>query len=509
MLPELTPAVSRALELAQRWAAGMGAAEVLPFDLLRALLAEEEGRALSLAIAAGLDADAYRAGQPTIESVPSESPADLPLHPRARSAFFVARELAYEVSGDSLIASESLLLALFRAEESLAAEMAAYGLSLDELEENLLGSSPPPLDLEESLSLVDSVERMETARILDACANRAREALRVLEDYCRFVLDDAFLTRTLKETRHELASVLSELSPTLLLAARETQCDVGTEVSTPSEQRRDSPREVVQANVKRLQEALRGLEEYGKIHSPSLGQALERIRYRAYTLERALVLGASSRQRLQHARLYVLLTGSQCAATLDWVIAEAVAGGASMVQLREKDKNDRELLERARQVRQWTRQAGALFIVNDRADIARLVDADGVHLGQDDLPVKEARRLLGPDALIGVSTHNLEQLHRAILDGADYVGVGPAFVSTTKHFTDLAGLEYVRQAMVETTLPAFVLGGINLQTIDKAAAAGARRIAVSAAIARADDPRTVAAALLAALLKEESCSPHV
>jgi thiamine-phosphate pyrophosphorylase len=502
MLPELTPAVAHALQLAQRWAVGVGAAEVLPFDLLRALLAEEEGRALSLAVAAGLDAEAYRAVQSMPQFPPSEPLTELPLHPRARSAFFAARELAHEVSGDSLIASESLLLALFRVEESLAAEMASYGLNLNELEANLLSSRQPALDMEETLALVDTTETIATARILDACANRAREALRVLEDYCRFVLDDAFLTRTLKEARHELASALSELSPKLLLAARETQYDVGTELSTPSELRRESPRDVAQTNAKRLQEALRSLEEYGKIHSPLLGQALERLRYRAYTLERALVAGLAARQRLHDTRLYVLLTGSQCAATLDWVIAEAAAGGASIMQLREKDKSDRELIERAREVRQWTRQAGVLFIVNDRADIARLVEADGVHLGQDDLPVKEARRILGPDALIGVSTHNLEQLHQAILDGADYVGVGPAFVSTTKSFADLAGLDFVRQAMAETTLPAFVIGGINPQTVDAAVAAGARRVAVSAAIAAADEPRLTAATLLAALSRD-------
>lgn len=502
MLPELTPAVARALELAQLHAVALGAAEVLPLDLLRALLAEEEGRAFSLAVAAGLDAAAYRAGLIVPETLPTSPPTDVPLHPRTRSAFFAARELAHEVSSEGIIAGESLLLALFRTDESLAAEMASFGLSLDDLEANLMGQRQPPLPMDEPLHLADVTERIDAARILDACANRAREALRVLEDYCRFVLDDAFLTRTLKECRHDLTSALIELTPSLLLEARETQRDVGTELSTSSEQQRDSLRDVMQANVKRLQEALRSLEEYGKVHSPHLGQALEQLRYRAYTLERALVLGSSSRQRLQGARLYVLLTGSQCIASLDWIIAEVAAAGASIVQLREKDKSDRELLERARQVRHWTRQANVLFIVNDRPDIARLVDADGVHLGQDDLPVREARRILGPDALIGVSTHNIEQLHRAILDGANYLGVGPAFASTTKQFTDLAGLDFVRQATAETTLPTFILGGINLQTIDKAIAAGARRIAVSAAIAHADDPRTVAATLLATLPDE-------
>ncbi len=170
-----------------------------------------------------------------------------------------------------------------------------------------------------------------------------------------------------------------------------------------------------------------------------------------------------------------------------------------IVQMREKGLTDRALCERARQMRHWTRQAGVLFIVNDRPDIARLVEADGVHLGQDDLPVKEARRILGPDALIGVSTHNLDQVRQAILDGASYLGVGPTFPSGTKDFAHFPGLEFVRQTLAETTLPAFVIGGVNLKTIDAATAAGARRVAVSQEIAHADDPRAVASTLLAAL----------
>lgn len=503
MLPELTPAVARALETAQLHAGRLGLSEVLPINLLHALLAEEEGRAWSLAVAARLDAAAFRASRAIPDTPPPEQPPSLPLHPRSRTALFAARDLARELSGESTVVSEALLLTLLRSDETLPTELASFGLRFADLEQSILGQRQPPPKLEEPLRLTDPSERMETARLLDACANRAREGLRVIEDYCRFVLDDAFLSRTLKQWRHDLTSALAELSPTLLLEARETQYDVGTELSTPSELERASLRDVVQVNVKRLQESLRSLEEYGKVHSPRLGQALEQLRYRSYTLERALVLGVSARERLHGARLYIILTGSRCAATLDWIIAEATASGAGMVQLREKDKSDRELLERARQVRQWTRQAGVLFLVNDRADIARLVEADGVHLGQDDLPVKEARRILGPNALIGVSTHNLEQLRQAVLDGASYVGIGPTFPSGTKDFAELAGLEFVRRAMAETTLPAFAIGGVNLQTIAAAVAAGARRVAVSGAIAQADDPRAVCAALLTALPDEK------
>src|SRR5437660_7098545 len=120
----------------------------------------------------------------------------------------------------------------------------------------------------------------------------------------------------------------------------------------------------------------------------------------------------------------------------------------------------------------WTRKANVLFIMNDRPDLARLAEADGVHLGQEELPVKDARRIVGPDALIGVSTHNLDQVRRAVLDGASYIGVGPTFPSGTKEFAEFPGLDFVRWVAEETSLPAFVIGGVTLENVAEVAAAG-------------------------------------
>jgi thiamine-phosphate pyrophosphorylase len=336
---------------------------------------------------------------------------------------------------------------------------------------------------------------LDAARILDANANRAREALRVVEDYCRFVLDDRFLSGELKRMRHDLTEILGGLPPGQLLASRDTLGDVGTTLTTAQEQQRYSLAAVVQANLKRLQEALRSLEEYGKLRDPAVGQALERLRYRGYTLERALLLGATARERLVDTCLYVLLTASQCTLGLQRTIREAAEGGAQAFQLREKTMSDRELLARAREVRHLTRETGTLFIMNDRADLARLADADGVHLGQGELSVKEARRILGPEALVGVSTHNLDQVQQAVLDGASYIGLGPTFSSATKSFTEFPGLDFVREATAETSLPAFAIGGITLQNLESTLAAGARRIAVGHAICQSETPAAVAAAM--------------
>jgi thiamine-phosphate pyrophosphorylase len=495
MTPNLTPAVVRALKVAGQRVRARGGDAVEPVDLLHGLLEEGEGRAAALAIAAGLDHAAYRRAWGS--SAGDEDPV-LELHSRTGEALGQAREIALELSGEQTVGGDSLLVALLRGDANLGTALEAHGFSLERLESQVHAAQLPPLQLDEPIGAGQWTEQIEVARVLDAAANRAREGLRVLEDYTRFVLDDALLTAELKQLRHDLTAVLSEWAPDLL-EARDTTADVGMSLSTAAERQRDSLLDVVRANGQRLQEALRSLEEYSKVRDPRLGEALEQVRYRAYTLEKALLLGAQARRRLEGAKLQVLLCGSDCRAGLDWTIAQAAAGGADIVQLREKTLTDRELLQKAHRVREWTRRAGVLFIVNDRPDIARLAGADGVHLGQDDLLVSEARRILGPEGLIGVSTHNLEQVRRAVLDGASYIGVGPTFPSTTKDFKEFAGLELVRQALAQTTLPAFVIGGVNLSTIGAAVAAGAQRVAVSHAIAQAEDPQGTAAALRAAL----------
>jgi thiamine-phosphate pyrophosphorylase len=499
MLPECTPAVERSLQAATERAHRRGAGTVESADLLVGLVAEEEGRAADLLRRAGAEPAAVRellavtpGGAPTATSPP------------LGEAVHRALKRAHERSTDNVVDSAQLLAALFAVDPVVSQVVEPLGLTPAALEALMPETAETPVPLDEPLQLLETTECIDTARILDANANRAREALRVVEDYCRFVLDDTFLSGELKRLRHDLTDALSQLSAEVLLQARDTQGDVGTTISTAREGQRHSLDEVVQANLKRLQEALRSLEEYGKLHGGEIGAQIEQLRYRSYTLERALLLGADARRRLADARVYVLLTGSQCVAALDWTIRECAAGGVRVVQLREKQLNDRELLERARNVRRWTREAGVLFIMNDRPDIARLVEADGVHVGQDELPVREVRRIVGPDAIIGVSTHNLDQLRQAILDGASYVGVGPTFRSGTKDFADLAGLEYVRQAVAETSLPAFVIGGVTLQNIGQAIAAGARRVAVSAAICQADEPQLVAAELMRWLNKSPS-----
>ena len=152
-------------------------------------------------------------------------------------------------------------------------------------------------------------------------------------------------------------------------------------------------------------------------------------------------------------------------------------------------------------MRKWTRRLGLTLIINDRPDIACLAGADGVHVGQDDLPLRQVRRIVGPDAVVGVSTHNIEQAHAAVADGADYIGVGPVFPSKTKSFGEYPGLAYVRQVAQEISIPAFCIGGIDTGNLETLRAAGATRIAVSAVLATATEPMGIARTLRGILEK--------
>jgi len=349
--------------------------------------------------------------------------------------------------------------------------------------------------------------RMQEAalRIIDAALNRAGEGLRVVEDYVRFVLDDPFLTRQTKTLRHELGEAAAMIPATDRHAARDTTADVGTQISTASEGRRGDAGDVCAASFKRTEQALRSLEEYGKLEEfdkltdADFAGRCEAIRYRLYTLEKAVDIGRVSREQLDGVRLCVLVDGRDSAADFERLVRELVEAGVGMIQLRDKHIDDRELVARARQFRELTRDTRSLAVINDRADVAAVAGADGVHLGQEDLSVKEARAIVGTRMLVGVSTHNIEQARAAVLDGANYLGAGPTFPSQTKAFDDLAGLEYLREIAAEIRLPTFAIGGITADNLPDVLATGITRIAVGAAVTEAGQPGVAVRKLLVML----------
>lgn len=338
---------------------------------------------------------------------------------------------------------------------------------------------------------------VDVLRIVDAEANRASEGLRVIEDYVRFVLDDRHLTGLVKQLRHELTAALERLDTGDRLSARQSESDVGATLCTPAEADRDDARAVAAASFKRVQQALRSLEEYAKLIDGPMAAAIELLRYSAYTLERAVGITADSLARLLEARLYVLLDGCADEEAFAQAAETLIGAGVHVLQFRDKRLDERQLLARARRLREITARSETLFIMNDRADLAVLSHADGVHVGQEELSVKDARRIVGPKALVGVSTHSIQQARQAVLDGANYIGVGPTFPSATKSFEKFPGLELLRAVAAEIRLPAFAIGGITRENLPQVVESGMRRVAVSAAVLKAADPGAAAREMLA------------
>ncbi|MFP4105831.1 MAG: thiamine phosphate synthase [Phycisphaerae bacterium] len=342
----------------------------------------------------------------------------------------------------------------------------------------------------------------EIYRILDANFNRAREGLRVAEDCGRFALNDPAVTQIAKNLRSDLKQVISSLPYDEMLTSRDTPGDIGTELTSPSEPVRKDLRDVVIAACKRLTEALRTIEEYCKIVAPSQVVQIERMRYDSYTLEQRLIGKMLISESLRRPQLHVLVTSALCKGSVRETVRKAIAGGADVIQLREKNLPDAQFLAFAAEIRELTDDTGRMFIVNDRADIAAIVGADGVHLGQYDLPIAETRRVLRPGAIIGRSTHNMKQVHVAVTEGADYIGVGPMFETTTKDAGPVAGPDFARQVAEENAVPAVAIGGINADNIDQLTAVGVRSVAVCGAVIAADDPKQAAMKIKAALSTE-------
>jgi thiamine-phosphate pyrophosphorylase len=332
-----------------------------------------------------------------------------------------------------------------------------------------------------------------TSRIVDANLNRLAEGLRVVEDLARFGLDDAALAGRLKRLRHE-AGLLRREWPDALLA-RDSAGDVGRErIKEPD--RRESVGEVLGAALGRVQEALRVIEELAKLDRPAAARRAKAMRYEAYQLERELVPLFDRRAKL--ARLYGLyLILSEPAAGYEHLAEIAVRAKVRAIQLRAKELESGPLLALARRLREITRGSDTLLFINDRPDVARLAEADGVHVGQCDLSVADARAIVGDRMLVGKSTHNFLELRVALAERPDYVAIGPVFGTASKEQPDpTLGVEKARRMLARCMaaapgLPAVAIGGVTAGRLPQLLAAGFGCYALIAEVNRS--PRPLAA----------------
>lgn len=341
-------------------------------------------------------------------------------------------------------------------------------------------------------------------RILDANFNRCQEGLRVLEEIARFGHDHPTLGAALKALRHQLVHCFPADWLPRFQAMRDVQGDVGRGVQATDEYQREDFNSLFSANASRIKQALRALEEFSKPLSPTVAMELEAVRYEFYRCESIASLAQVASSRLGKAQIYVLTEGLSSDQQFEKWIQRLLVTPPDVIQLRDKNLADRELLQRAHILRRLTREKTTLMVMNDRPDLARLCDADGIHVGQEELSVDAVRRIVGPDMLIGVSTHAVEQARAAVEEGAQYLGAGPTFMSQTKSFDEFPGLDYLHSVAAFTEIPIFAIGGIDLDNIDQVLETGIRRVAVSRCVAQAEDPGAVISHLRQKLKKQTS-----
>jgi len=340
-------------------------------------------------------------------------------------------------------------------------------------------------------------------RIIDANFNRAREAVRVVEEYCRFSLNSRAFTERAKQLRHELSAVLGKLDVGRLVASRDTLGDVGVDQEVGGQLKRSDLVDCLTAACKRLGEALRVLAETTQTIDTSIAQSLEKLRYSAYTLEKDIVLFGSAAENFKRVKLYVIIS-SNLPADIITLAQQCVSGGADCLQLRANDVDDDRHLALAVEFVNICGSGGALSIINDRADIAVAASADGVHLGQNDLPVEYVHKLQMSPLIIGKSTHSIEQLRAACEEQPTYVSLGPVFSTGTKPTAKPVGVDYVRRGtnlLAETGIGHVAIGGITPANIGQVLKAGASAIAVCAAVTEARDPVIACKALKERILE--------
>ncbi len=336
----------------------------------------------------------------------------------------------------------------------------------------------------------------QTLRIIDANLNRIGEGLRFLENLARLLLNDTDLTQQLKTMRHEL--ITSDWpSYQQLLQARDAEGDVGINIKTLEQEKpRDLPA-MVAANARRVQESLRTIEELAKLPgiTPKLDpEKFQQARFNLYTIEQKLLSKLMRQDKLKHLPgLYVIIDTQALKGRSHIEVArQAIQGGAKTIQLRDKLQNKKELLPIAQQLKNLCADHDVLFIVNDHLDLALATDADGLHLGQDDLPIKAARQLLPIGKILGISTHSVEQAVAAESEGADYIAIGSTYLTASIEAPEVIGLDGLRQVRQAVTLPLVAIGGITRDNVAAVIAAGADSAAIISAVLQAESPEEAA-----------------
>jgi len=341
-------------------------------------------------------------------------------------------------------------------------------------------------------------EDLRISQIIDANLDRAREGLRVLEDWARFGLGNEDFVIRIKNFRQ----ILGKNHLEIYKISRNHTKDQCKGLSHVEQIKRKSPLKLISSNSARVQEALRVIEEFSRSHNNKLSKIASEIRYEIYTLEIEL-LKLTTRNGaeliISENNLYSITDHRE---NLLEIVEKILLGGVKIIQHRYKKGNDKNHLNEAIKIKNLCKKYDSLFIVNDRVDIALASNADGVHLGQDDIDIKTARKLLGSSKIIGVSANNSIDINKAIKDGCDYIGVGPVFKTSTKKNKEPLGLEKIKALTKDINVPCFAIGGINKLNISSLKDHGISKVAVVSGLLNAEDPKEEAIIILKELSHE-------
>ena len=345
---------------------------------------------------------------------------------------------------------------------------------------------------------LSDTEDLRIFQIIDANLDRAREGLRVLEDWARFGLGKENCVERIKNFRQ----ILGKNHLQIYKQSRNYIEDRCKGLTHKEQFKRKTPEQVISSNSSRVQEALRVIEEFSKYHNNELSKIASEIRYEIYTLEIELLNLSkqnNSMKILNENDLYVITDPKE---NLLNTIEDILIAGVKIIQYRFKTGTDKDHLEEAIKIKKICKKYNSLFIINDAVDIALAVDADGIHLGQNDLDMKTARRLLGHSKIIGISANNEIDISNALKEGCDYIGIGPVFETSTKKNKKPLGIEKIKTLTKDLNLPWFAIGGIRKENIPSLKELGINKVAIISGVLHSEDPKEEAIMILKELSHE-------
>ena len=341
-------------------------------------------------------------------------------------------------------------------------------------------------------------EELRIFQIIDANLDRAREGLRVLEDWARFALGSEHLVIKIKNFRQ----ILGKNHLEMYKKSRNYIEDQCKGLSHVEQINRKSPDKIISCNSARVQESLRVIEEFSRNHNKELSKVASKIRYEVYTLEIELLnfnYRKIAESIISENSLYAITDQKE---NLLEIIEKILLAGVKIIQYRFKNGTDKNHLKEAIQIKSLCKKYNSLLIINDRIDIALASNADGIHLGQDDIDITTARKLIGSSKIIGVTANNQTDINNAIKNGCDYIGVGPVFQTFTKKNKEPLGIEKIKDLTKEIKIPWFAIGGINKENISSLKINGIRKVALVSGLLNSEDPKEEAIIILKELSNE-------